>query len=665
MTNGLTVVPLPQYFEELPGSFNLDSKTEIYISPEVSALLMIPSAEELGREKGKDILQKEGCSALADLIESWIKPIRSKASQPIPLAEKVGDANIILLEMDSSIVSENNLRSPDSYKISVDQNRIVISASKAPGFFYAIQSLLQCIDNTAEIQSCRIEDKPRFPWRGLHLDCGRFFQPLDEIKLFLDYMALHKLNIFHWHLTEDQGWRLEIKQYPRLTEVGSHRKGTVWGHVAMGGKIDDDISHEGFYSHEDVREIVAYARNRGIMVIPEIDLPGHSRAAIAAYPELGVFGNQMDVFTKWGVCKDIYNPEESTISFLENIMKEVLQLFPSPWIHIGGDEAVKDQWKKSDRVKELLKERGLKNNHEMQSWFIKKIASFLNDNGRKIVGWDEIMEGGAPDDAVIMAWRHEKQGVTAAGQGLPVLMCPCQWTYLDYREKRSPFEPLTISSVYSPMKEADLRHFYSWNPLPSALSEEERKLIMGGQGQVWTEYIPGPSMLQYLTWPRASALAEVLWSPSDKKDFEDFTKRLSSVLQMMDQKGLNYHFQGELNKGGTLDSVGSEWKEQSVSIKETGQTGRLQILLKRRGLGNYCQISEILLETADGRVFRDAHDGYCGRFNRLNVYTLGDGTPFDLTGCRLSIRRRACSYLPGKNGRKIKPSRLQWSFRKN
>lgn len=301
----------------------------------------------------------------------------------------------------------------------------------------------------------------------------------------------------------------------------------------------------------------------------------------------------------------------------------------------------------------------------MQSWFIKKVASYLKNNGRKIIGWDEIMEGGAPEEAVIMAWRHEKQGIAAAKQGLPVLMCPCQWTYLDYREKRSPYEPLTISTVNNPMKEADLKQFYSWNPLPAALNEKEKKLVLGGQGQIWTEYIPGPSMLQYLTWPRASALAEVLWSPSNKRDFQDFKKRLSSVLQIMDQKGISYHFQGEQIMGGTLDTVEQEWKEQSISIKETGKSKRLQILLKRKGFGNYSQISEIRLETADGRVFKDEHEGYCGSFNRLNVYTLGDGTSFDLEGCSLKIRSRACSSLPGKNKTKIKASSLQWSFRKN
>ncbi|MBF9017866.1 MULTISPECIES: beta-N-acetylhexosaminidase [unclassified Oceanispirochaeta] len=662
MKNKINIVPLPRIIEELQGSFIIENKTVVNISPEVSALLMIPAAEEMGREEGSEIILKEGCSSLADLIEGWIEPLRLKVDKLLPIAVKKSKENIIILEMTSSSDSNN---SPESYEMKVEKERIVISASRAAGFFYAIQSLIQGIDDSGEIEACRIKDKPRFPWRGLHLDCGRFFQPLDEIKLFLDYMALHKMNIFHWHLTEDQGWRLEIKQYPLLTEIGSQRKETVWGHVTLGGKEDDKVPHGGFYSHEDVRGIVSYARNRGIMVVPEIDLPGHSRAAIAAYPELGVFGRKMDVFTKWGVCKDIYSPEESTISFLENVMKEVLELFPSPWIHIGGDEAVKDQWKQSGRVRELLKERGLKDNHEMQSWFIKKIASILKDKGRKIIGWDEIMEGGAPEDAVIMAWRHEKQGIAAAGQGLPVLMCPCQWTYLDYREKRSPFEPLTISTVNEPFKEANLKHFYSWNPLPPVLNEEEKKLIMGGQGQIWTEYMPGSSMLQYMTWPRASALAEVLWSPAEKRDFTDFTKRLSPVLSLMDRRGLVYHFQGELIEGGTLDPVENEWQEQSFSINQEGKTGRLQILLKRKGFSNYSQISEICLETAEGRLFKDVHEGYTGKFNRLNVYTLGNGTAFDLKGCRLTIRSRACSQIPGKDGSKIKTSRLQWSFRKS
>jgi hexosaminidase len=660
----MTLIPHPLLMEKREGVFKIDNETVFVLDPGAAELTMIPALEVLGCEKDSQILQKDSCRPLEELSESWLSDIRKKCRVSLPIQSAEGSEPCISVILFDDIAGMD--KNIEAYDLEISAKKILIRASGGPGIYYALQSLLQLSDESGSVPACHINDRPRFPWRGLHLDSGRFYQPLEEIKSFLDTMALHKMNILHWHLTEDQGWRLEIKKFPLLTEIGSRRKETVWGHIAAPGKKEEDgVPHKGFYSQDEVREIVAYARDRGIMIVPEIDLPGHSRAAIAAYPELGVEGRKMDVFTLWGVCKDIYNPEEKTITFLEDVMEEVLELFPSPWIHIGGDEAVKDQWKSSARVKELIKERGLKDNHEMQSWFIKRIAAYLKGRGRKTIGWDEIMEGGAPEDAVIMGWRHEKQGIAAAQNGLPVLMCPCQSTYLDYRESRGPYEPVTITSGYNMFMVKNLEHFYNWNPLPPVLKEEEKKLIMGGQGQVWTEYMPEASMLQYLTWPRASALAEVLWSPEEKRDFTDFEGRLQGLLNLLDRKKISYHFRGDLRKGGILKSSSSEWKEQTVPLnkKMASEAGRIQLLFKRKGFRSFSQIEEVRLETADGRVYKESHTGYTGRFNRLNIYTLGDGTPFSFEGSRLIIRSRACSRVPAKTASGIRDSRLQWAFR--
>jgi len=371
----------------------------------------------------------------------------------------------------------------------------------------------------------------------MHLDVGRHMFPVATIKEFIDLIAMHKMNTFHWHLTEDQGWRIEIKKYPKLTEVGAFRKETLIGHGATPRKDQkfDGKPYGGFYTQEEVKDIVDYAAKRHITVIPEIELPGHSLAAIAAYPELGNTGKQYDVGTRWGVFKEIYAPTDKTFSFLEDVLTEVMELFPSKLIHIGGDEAPKDEWKQSKFAQQLIKKEGLKDEHELQSYFIKRIEKFVNSKGRNIIGWDEILEGGLAPNAAVMSWRGTEGGIEAAKQKHYVVMTPGHSCYFDhYQSKDKENEPLAIGG-YLPVEKV-----YSYDPTPKELSKEEQKYILGAQANVWTEYIATPEYLEYMILPRMDAMAEVVWTKPDNKNWDDFKERLNPMAKRYDVMGLNY-----------------------------------------------------------------------------------------------------------------------------
>ncbi len=637
-----TVVPAPREVKHGSGVFHFGKNATYHISQEVGALSMVPGPELQDRGSALNVLQPDNLATVSQVVDRWVQEIGTLVGASFTSVEEGASLSFVLASESMSF---------EEYQLEVAEKGVTITASHGVGFYYGVQTLLQMMSKEREVSCCTIEDGPRFFWRGLHLDCGRHFQPVDGIKRFIDTMALHKLNILHWHLTEDQGWRLEIEKYPKLTEIGSKRKSTIWGHLASKHTVESGVPHEGYYRKSEVREVVAYARERGVMVMPEIDLPGHSRAAIAAYPELGVLDKKLDVRTKWGVSKHICNPEDSTIAFLQDVLLEVIDLFPSPWIHIGGDEAPKDQWKKSARVQELIKERGLKDCHEMQSWFISQLCTFLRDNGRKSVGWDEIMEGGTPEGAIVMGWRHEKKGVEAAKKGIPTLMTPCQWTYLDYRETNSRFEPLTITGGYRLFAYSGLEKMYKWNPLPKALTDDEKKLIMGGQGQVWTEYMPTIEVVEYMTWPRASALAERLWSTEGTQDFADFSCRLEGSLALLNKKGITYHFRTPLSSSTTIPCTNGE---QSVTIPLSALKGlpdsfeRIQFFFKRKGRKGYGKISSVVLETSSSKV-EDVHEGYVGRFNYCNVYTLGDGQNRIGKDGKLVVTLEPCGKVPFDN----------------
>jgi hexosaminidase len=424
----------------------------------------------------------------------------------------------------------------ESYYLSIDENRIEISAISNQGIFYGLQTLFQLlpIEKAEEIKlpSVQVFDSPKYAWRGLHLDVCRHFFPKEFIKKYIDYLAMYKMNTFHWHLTDDQGWRIEIKKYPKLTEIGAWRKGSMVGHYRE-QKFDDN-RYGGFYTQDEIKDIVAYATQRHITVIPEIEMPGHALAALASYPEYSCTGGPFEVALKWGVLDDVFCPKEETFTFLENILSEVISLFPSQYIHIGGDECPKTRWKKCANCQALIKKEGLKDEHELQSYFIQRIEKFVNSKDRKIIGWDEILEGGLAPNAAVMCWRGTKGGIEAAKQKHFVVMTPGTHCYFDHYQGEPKNEPLAIGGYTTVEK------VYNFNPTPKELTSEEAKYILGAQGNVWTEYINDNKKVEYMIFPRMLALSEVLWGTSNPEKYTDFQERMLQHFLVFDKKGINY-----------------------------------------------------------------------------------------------------------------------------
>lgn len=430
--------------------------------------------------------------------------------------------------------------SEEKYTISSNKKCIQILGDGSQGTFYGMQSLLQLlplkkIQHSKLLIPCvQIEDQPRFAYRGMHLDVGRHFFEVDFIKKYIDFIALHKMNTFHWHLTEDQGWRIEIKKYPLLTKVGAYRNGTIIGRYP--GTGNDHKTYGGFYTQEQIKEIVQYASERFITVIPEIELPGHSMAALTAYPELGCTGGPYQVQQTWGVFNDVFCAgKENTFHFLENVLDEVMELFPSKYIHIGGDECPKDAWKKCVHCQNRIKENNLKDEHELQSYFIQRIEKYVNNKGKSIIGWDEILEGGLAPNATVMSWRGEKGGIEAAKQKHNVIMTPGSHCYLDHSQSKNE-DSVTIGGFTS------LEKIYHYEPIPKELNKEDEKYILGAQGNVWTEYMAYPSKVEYQIFPRMSALAEVLWSNSSKKNWKNFLVRMKNQYKRYEIWNTNFSY---------------------------------------------------------------------------------------------------------------------------
>jgi hexosaminidase len=428
-----------------------------------------------------------------------------------------------------------NLPSEEGYVLEVTAKRVEIRGKGPAGAYYGAQSLLQLIEpgGAKRIRAVRIEDYPRFPWRGLLLDPARHFLPKAAVLKFIDALAMHKLNSLHLHLTDDQGWRVEIKRYPRLTGVGSMRKETRVGHERE-GKGFDGQPHGGFYTQADIRQMAAYARERFVNLVPEIEMPGHAQAAIAAYPELGNTGEKLEVWTRWGVNRNVFNVNESTIVFLQNVLEEVLAMFPGRYIHVGGDEVPLDQWKASREAQARMKELGLRREIELHGYFIRRMDKYLTERGRRLVGWDEILEGGADRSAVVMSWRGNKGGIEAARKGHDVVMAPNTHTYFDYYQAKTPGEPLAIGGF------VPLEKVYEFDPVPPELTAEEAKRILGAQGQLWAEYMPTPAAVEYMAFPRAAALAEVVWTPEPRRNYADFRARLAAHERRLKALGLNF-----------------------------------------------------------------------------------------------------------------------------
>ena len=434
----------------------------------------------------------------------------------------------------------------EGYSLKITPQKILVSANETAGLFYATETLRQLMPPQAygkvaslvnfSLPCLEIKDVPRFAWRGLHLDVARHFMPIEFLEKFIDLMAIHKLNTFHLHLTEDQGWRIEIKKYPKLTEVGAWRDGTVIGHTKVLPRTFDNIRHGGFYTQQQLKDLVAYAAKKNITIIPEIGLPGHSMAALTAYPQYSCTGQDMEVQKRWGVFEDIYCAgNDGTFEFLQNILDEVVEIFPSKYIHIGGDEAPKKRWQSCPKCQQRIKYEGLANEDELQSYFIKRIEKHLNSKGRDIIGWDEILEGGLAPNATVMSWRSEDGGIQAANAGHKVVMSPVDFCYLDYyQSKDADNEPLTIGGFLP------LEKVYSYDPIPAKIDEDKKHFVMGVQGNVWTEYMKTPQVVEYMTYPRASAIAEVGWTQPESKDENNFKQRLKAHYKRLDELKVNY-----------------------------------------------------------------------------------------------------------------------------
>lgn len=457
--------------------------------------------------------------------------IKEKTGLELKIVTSTNSNSIIQLSLPKLTKTEK-----ENYSFSINKYGVFIESNSYQAQFYAIQTLSQIIpfEKNTEIKLpfLNINDQPKYAWRGMHLDCARHFFSIEFVKKYIDYLAMYKFNTFHWHLTDDQGWRIEIKKYPKLTEVGSWRKGSMIGHY--NDQKFDDKRYGGFYTQEEIKEIVAYATKRHITVVPEIEMPGHAVAALAAYPEYSCTGGPFEVGKIWGVLDDVFCPKDETFTFLENILTEVIDLFPSEYIHIGGDECPKTRWKVCPHCQKRMKDKNLKDEHELQSYFIQRIEKFVNAKGRKIIGWDEILEGGLAPNAAVMSWRGTEGGIAAAKQKHFVVMSPGSHCYFDHYQGEPKNEPLAIGGFTTVEK------VYSFEPTPKELTSEEAKYILGAQANVWTEYIATPNHVEYMIFPRMLALSEVLWGTSNPSNYTDFQNRMIEHFDILETKGINY-----------------------------------------------------------------------------------------------------------------------------
>ena len=571
--------------------FNLQAQRN-YILPEPQTISFPESKQSGFRLSKKTSIEIKGVDPEKPFVKNFISFITSETG--FELKSKVNKKSNIFL-----VVEEGSLDIGDEgYKISIlPKENLTVKSNTIKGLFYGLETLKQVIhftkrkreeDNFNEfdtevlittfketsnkqnfnaanlttsgyknvnetgyyqgleevetksldvynITPMIIEDFPRFKYRGMMLDVSRHFMPKDFIKKFIDIIAMHKMNKFHWHLTDDQGWRIEIKNYPKLTEIGSIREKTIIGHARFAGKNPryDNIIHKGFYTQNEIKEIVEYANEKFIEIIPEIDMPGHTASLIASYPEFGTSDEEVKVKTTWGVQDEILKPTENTFKFLDNLFKEVAALFPSNYIHIGGDEARKKQWEESSEVQNIMKELEIEEEDSLQTYFVSRVENILNKYGKKLIGWDEIIEGGLIENATVMSWRGEEGGVIAAQSGNEAIMTPTSHMYFDYYQAKSG-EPLAIGGLIT------LDKVYSYEPIPEGLDLNEATKILGAQANVWTEYIKTPQMVEYMSVPRMTALSEIVWSKRKDRNLEEFKKRLKFFRYFLDNGDINY-----------------------------------------------------------------------------------------------------------------------------
>lgn len=507
-----------------------------------SRLLPLPTTIVEGGERGDgefvmpERLRVEA-SPGAENAGEWLWSVLSTSTG----AERTDDESspCIRLDVDPDLGSASG---PEAYRLTVSADGVHIIGGGAAGALWGAQAFLQLLPaavyRRAKVDgvrwvapTCEINDAPRFAWRGVMLDVARHFLPKREVLRFIDLMSMHRLNVLHLHLTDDQGWRIQIERYPRLTEIGAWRRESQvgYGKDAPG----DGRPHGGFYTKDDLREIVAYASARAITVVPEVESPGHVQAAIAAYPELGVTREPLDVGTRWGIIPNILNAEESTVEFFTNVLDEVIEIFPSQYIGVGGDECVKDQWRQDARTQQRMRELGVDTEEELQSWFIRRLDDHLSSRGRRLFGWDEILEGGLAPGATVASWRGETGARTAARAGHDVVLCPDHTMYLNYRQSEHPDEPIPLVVPIT------VRDVYEFDPVPDGLTSEQAGHVLGAQANLWTEYMDSPRTVDYFAFPRLCALAEALWS-SGPRDFDGFSSRLRTHLGRLDAVGVEY-----------------------------------------------------------------------------------------------------------------------------
>lgn len=516
MTSPIAIIPEPQSLICKSGSLALDEKSVITWTG-------------------------DGAGEVAGLLAEYLRPA---TGFPFPVEMKQGGA--IHLQASGAAIPDEAGFVDERYLLNVDASGARLEADNATGLARGIQTLRQLLPAaifSSSLQAAdwtlpgvEIDDRPRFRWRGQHLDVCRHFFSVADVCRFIDLLALHRLNICHLHLTEDQGWRIEIRKYPLLTEVGSRRDCTLIGHESARPRRYDATPHGGYYTQDDIRQIVAFATRRHITLVPEIDMPGHMVAAITAYPELGNLKTRTRVRCHWGMSQSVLNVEDATIAFMKDVLSEVMGLFPGRFIHVGGDEAPKFEWSESERAQERMAELGLKNEDELQSWFIRQMNEHVCAAGRRLIGWDEILEGGLAEGAAVMSWRGEAGGLAAASQNHDVVMAPHQWVYLDqYQAQPIGEEPLAIGGM-SPTD-----HVYAYEPIPAAMQPGQRARVLGSQGQLWTEYMPDMNSVEYMGFPRICALAEVLWLDAEKKNYAGFLARLRLHRDRLAALGVNAH----------------------------------------------------------------------------------------------------------------------------
>ncbi len=516
----INIIPQPSSVVKNKGTFNVNNKTKILIV------------------SGTDAVLDSTVSMLAQTLHPLGKNILPSPMQHTDAKKANRSSNAIVFIL-------TDYTNAESYTLDINSDRVTVTANSEAGIFYACQTLMQLAPTTVfndaiaktpfTFPCLTINDAPRFNYRGMHLDVCRHFFPVSFVKKYIDLIALHKFNTFHWHLTDDQGWRIEIKKYPLLTTIGSKRKETMEGSYSKKPRTFDATPYGGFYTQEEIRDVIKYAQKKFVTIIPEIEMPGHALAALSAYPNLSCDSSKKyEAATTWGVFEDVFCPKEETFEFIDGVLTEVAALFPSKYIHIGGDECPKAAWKRSDFCQDLMKREGLKNEEELQSYFIRRVEKILTGKGKKLLGWDEILEGGLSPNASVMSWRGTKGGIEAAKLGHDVIMTPGKPVYFDHAQADASTEPLSIGGLNT------LEHVYNYEPLPTELTEAEQKSVLGAQGNVWTEYITEPSRVEYMAFPRVCALAEVLWSNKEQKNYPDFTRRLSTHVQRLANKNVNF-----------------------------------------------------------------------------------------------------------------------------